>query len=386
MNSRGRLCFYVPYLYPVAADGEIPFVGGSEVRHWALARAMADRGFEVTAATCDYGQGPLVRKEGVSLVRTYSTTSGVPGVRFFYPRLWKAMKTMHDADADVYLASGAGLPAGWTYDASRRRRAAFVFLAAHDADAMAALPLLTTKRERWWYRRALRGADARVAQTDAQRRLFRESFAVEAQVIPNPVDVPSVPVDAGANRSILWVATYKPSKRPEWFLELARRLPQHRFTMIGYPPRGESTPEWREASRAAADLENLDVFGFVEHSRIGEFLRDAALFVHTSPLEGFPNALLEAWAHGVPSVTTVDPGGVIADHGIGSVVETLDGLEQAVAALMEAPERRRMLGMRAQAYVENHHGPEQAYEPLADLLDAVIEGRTSRRPPLPVRV
>ena len=375
MSSRGRLCFYVPYLYPVAADGEIPFVGGSEVRHWALARAMAERGFEVTAATCDYGQGPLVRRDGVSLVRTYSTASGAPGVRFFYPRLWKAMKTMHDADADVYLASGSGLPAGWTYDASRLRRAGFVFLAAHDADAMASLPLLTTRRERWWYLRALRGADARVAQTDAQRRLFRASFAVEARVIPNPVDVPPVAVDAGANRTILWIATYKPSKRPEWFLELASRLPQLRFTMIGYPPRGESTPEWREASRTAADLENLDVLGFVEHSRIGEFLRDAALFVHTSPLEGFPNALLEAWARGIPSVTTVDPGGVFAGHDIGCVVDTVDSLEETVAGLMAAPERRRTLGAKARAYVESHHGPEHTYEPLAELLDAVIEAR-----------
>lgn len=334
---------------------------------------MAGRGFDVTAATCDYGQAPVVERDGITLLRTYATTSGAPGLRFFYPRLWKAMKTMHDAHADVYLASGAGLPAGWAYDAARASRASFVYLAAHDADAMTSLPFVTTRRERWWYLRALRGADARVAQTEAQSVLFRTNFAVDTCVIPNPVELPAVPADAGVNRTILWVATYKPSKRPEWFLDLARRLPQLRFTMVGFAPRGEATQALQEARRAAAGLPNLEVHGFIAHSRIGELLRNAAVFVHTSPLEGFPNALLEAWAHAIPSVTAFDPGGVIARHGLGEAVDSREGLEQAVAALMAAPERRRVLGAKAREYVETHHGPEHAFEPLAALLDGVIE-------------
>jgi glycosyltransferase involved in cell wall biosynthesis len=378
-NSRGRLCFYLPHVYPITVGGDFEFAGGIEVQHWAVVRALAKRGFDVTVATADYGQAPIVRRQDVTLFRVFREDAGVPGVRFFYPRLWKTMSTLRDVAADVYLASGASLLAGWAYDAARLRRSRFVFFAASDKDALRSLPALNRRRERWWYIRALRGADARIAQTEVQRRLFRENFAVDAQVIPNPVEIPPTRVDAGANNVVLWLSTYKQSKRPEWFLELPRRLPQLRFVMVGFPPSAETNESWQAAKHAAETLPNLEVHGFVAHSGIGEFLREAALFAHTSPLEGFPNTLLEAWSHGIPSVSAVDPGGVVEEHRIGEVVGNFEELVDAVADAMAAPDRRRALGARARDYVERHHGSDQTFEPLAALLDRVVEdGRSSK--------
>jgi glycosyltransferase involved in cell wall biosynthesis len=82
--------------------------------------------------------------------------------------------------------------------------------------------------------------------------------------------------------------------------------------------------------------------------------------------------LLEAWSHGIPSLSTVDPGGTVARHSIGVVTSSLEGLTNAVARMMSAPEERRATGARARRYVEEHHGPERSYEPLAALLDRVI--------------
>jgi glycosyltransferase involved in cell wall biosynthesis len=375
--SRGRICFYSPFLYPIAAEGEVEFVGGAEVQQWALARALATRGFDVTIATCDFGQEPVVKHEGVTLLKTYSMQAGIPGVRLFYPRLWKAMRTLRKANADVYLANGSGAPAGWAYHASRIRGSKFVFLAASDGDAVPSLPWLTRRRERWWYLQALQGADARVAQTDLQRDLFRQNFGLEAEVIPNPAELNTSPVDAGANNSVLWLSTYKPSKRPEWFTELARRLPHIRFVMVGLPGSGRAAESWQAARRAAAAMSNLEVHGFVPHARVKEFLRSAALFVHTSPAEGFPMTLLESWSHGIPAVTTLDPGGTIARHKIGAVATDIDGLVDAVVSMMSAPTERSALGARARRYVEEHHGPEKTYEPLATLLDRVIRDRSA---------
>jgi glycosyltransferase involved in cell wall biosynthesis len=100
----------------------------------------------------------------------------------------------------------------------------------------------------------------------------------------------------------------------------------------------------------------------------------------TSPLEGFPNTLLEAWSYGVPSVSAVDPGGVVARNAIGRVVGSLEQLVEAVVDMMAAPERRRTLGAQARRYVEVHHGPDHTIEPLAGLLDRIIhESRSSGR-------
>jgi hypothetical protein len=51
----------------------------------------------------------------------------------------------------------------------------------------------------------------------------------------------------------------------------------------------------------------------------------------------------------------------------------------AVARAMAAPDRRRMMGARARDYVERFHGPDRTFEPLAALLDNVIEERRSTK-------
>jgi glycosyltransferase involved in cell wall biosynthesis len=379
MSVRGRVCFFAPYLYPVAASGEIELVGGGEVIQWSLAQGMASRGFDVSIATCDYGQPARVVRDGVTLVRTFSPEAGVRVVRFFYPRLWKSMRTLWREHADVYIAQGSGSAAGLAYDAAQLRHATFVFLAAHDFDALRALPFLTNRRDRWWYERALRGADMRIAQTEFQRRLFLDNFALETTVVGNPVAAPARVVDPGANAVVLWLATYKPGKRPEWFTELARRLPDHRFVMVGgLPPFTSRQESWEAAQRAARECPNLTVHGFVPRGRIGEFLEQAALFVHTSPAEGFPMAVLEAWSYGIPSVTSVDPGGSVARFGLGHVVTTIDGLVEAVVRLMGDAEQRRAAGARARAYVERHHAEDRIYDRMASLLDPLIE-KTKRQ-------
>ena len=108
--------------------------------------------------------------------------------------------------------------------------------------------------------------------------------------------------------------------------------------MVGQPVSGEGAASWQAAQRAAGAASNLEVHGFVEHARVDDFLREAALFVHTSPAEGFPMTLLEAWSHGIPTVTAVDPGGTIERHSIGEVVTTLEGLTEAVARMMSTPD------------------------------------------------
>ena len=87
--------------------------------------------------------------------------------------------------------------------------------------------------------------------------------------------------------------------------------------------------------------------------------------------------LLEAWSQGIPAATTLDPGGTIARHKIGAVAADVDGLVDAVARMMSAPVERRALGASARRYVEEHHAPEQTYEPLATLLDRVIRDRSA---------
>ena len=88
-----------------------------------------------------------------------------------------------------------------------------------------------------------------------------------------------------------------------------------------------------------------------------ELLDRAALFAHTSPAEGFPNTLLEAWAYGVPSVSVVDPDGAVSGAGTGILVRDRDEFIEAIRDLMYDPGRRIALGAAARRYTLARHAP-----------------------------
>lgn len=378
--SRGRVCFHVPYLYPLLS-GKAAYAGGLEVQQMHLARGLAGAGFEVSVVSCDYGQPARERIGPIEVHASFPPFTGLPVVRFLHPRLTRTVAALRAADADAYLMQGSGLLAGITCDVAHAMRRPFAFLAAHDHDTLRSMPFQERARERWWYRRALRHADLLMSQTDWQRDSFRREWGLESEVVRNPVPLPARLVDPAAGRTVLWLATYKPSKRPEWFTALARRLPQHRFVMCGVIPEPPLTREcYDDALAAAKACPNLEVRGFVRHDEIGALFADAALLVHTSPAEGFPNVFLEAWSHGLPTVTAYDPDGVIRANGIGEVADSVESFERAVAALMAEPERRAATGRRARAFVEREHAPAAITARLGGLLEPLVaRGRVRRR-------
>ena len=379
-DTRGRLCLHAQFAWPLFTDGAIEFTGGAEVQQVAMARGLAARGFDVRMVTCDYGQPSPVTRDGITIHKAFAPGVGLPVLRFFHPRLTRTIAALAAADADVYYARGTGFVSGITCDVARMRHAGFVLGTAHDHDARRTLPLLNNPRDRWWARRSIQGARAVVAQTEVQRQLFATEFGVTSEVIPNLVELPERAVDAGADGAIVWLGTYKPSKRPEWFLELARRLPHRRFVMCGVIPIPPETREaWASAQRAAEACPNLGVRGYVDHARLSELFESASLFVHTSQVEGFPNTVLEAWARGIPSVTAVDPDGVIARQRLGEVVGNVPSLVTAVERWMADPALRREAGARAREYVRGRHAPDAVLERVATLFDRVVAEVRQRR-------
>lgn len=378
-TNRGRVCFFAPYLWPGFGGGTVEFAGGAEVQQAALARGLAAAGFEVTVATCDYGQGRRVEREGITFLATHPPFAGLPVVRFFHPRLTGNLRALRAARAEVVYERGSGMQAGLAHDVARWTRAGFVFAAAHDTDALRAMPLVPTARDRWWNARAMRGADAIIAQTSAQRDRFRSEWGRESVVIPNLVEVPASAAEPAREGPVLWLSTYKDYKRPDWVVELARRLPALRFVMAGVIPPPPLTAAVFERVRAAAGaLPNLEVRGHLDRGELASFFGAGSLFVHTSPVEGFPNTMLEAWAHGLPSVSVVDPDGIVSRERLGGAVTDLDSMEAALSRWMSDPRARQEAGARARAYVAREHSPGTIVRRVGSVLEAVITDVRSR--------
>ena len=91
--------------------------------------------------------------------------------------------------------------------------------------------------------------------------------------------------------------------------------------------------------------------------------RELDLLVCTSVYEGLPNVFLQAWARGVPVVSTVD---------IGAPVNTLfDSVEegaQEIEALFESRERWREASALALERYRANHSPERVLKSYGELL------------------
>jgi glycosyltransferase involved in cell wall biosynthesis len=229
-----------------------------------------------------------------------------------------------------------------------------VFATASDTDVVPARVRLNA-RDRLFYRWGLTHADRVVAQHPGQRDLLLEHSGVESRVIgmgaryPERVPAPAHPP------TVLWLGNYRAVKRPGIFLEIARGNPGTRFRMVGGPVPTEAEL-YDEVRERAKGLANVEVLGPV--SDVSPHLESAWVLLNTSEVEGFPTSFLEAWGHGVPTLSFFDPGGVIREHRPGLLAETPEEMSVILRRLLASVELRQEAGRRARAYVEREHGPD----------------------------
>lgn len=309
--KKAHVCFVSPYLWPVfSRDPHIKVVGGAEVQQAILARLFAGAGHRVTLVTQDYGQPDGAVIDGITVRKSFAPQAGAPLLRFLHPRLTSTWRAMRAADADIYYQRSSALWTGVMAEFCRRHGKRSIYAGASDRDFEPGKEQIRYARDRWIYRRGLAQVDAIVAQNAFQAESCRKHHGREAIHIPSCYVLPETSLrrDEGF---VLWVGTVHDYKRPEWLLELARRLPHREFVMIGGPSVGGERykPGYFESIRdAAAKLANVRFLGFLPLAEVEPWFDRAHLLVSTSVYEGMPNVFLQAWARGIPTVASVDVG------------------------------------------------------------------------------
>jgi glycosyltransferase involved in cell wall biosynthesis len=374
-----ELCFVSPRAYGLlSGDPAVRHIGGAEVQQCLVARGLAARGHAVSMVTLDMGQGDGRAHQGVVVHRSYREGSGLPGLRFFWPRLARTWASMRRADAAVYYQRTSDSLTGIVAAFCRVHGRRFVFSAGEDGDCVRPLPNCRTARERALYRYGLRRADVVVAQTRTQSRLLREEFDRSSVVIRSAAPDPGEPrrTSEAASGSLLWAGRIAPQKRPELLLELARRCPDITFDVVGAAQSGGRA---EELTAAAATTPNLRLHGFVPHGELAPFYDQAAALVCTSLREGFPNTFLEAWSRGLPVLTTVDPDDVVRSEGLGAVAAGVEGLVEGARTLARRGSEWEAMSGRARAYYVREHRPERVLDDYEALLRSLSGGRAGSR-------
>lgn len=334
-GRKPRVCFVAPTTWPVfARSTSIPVIGGAELQQSFIARSLAERGYDVSMISHDYGQPDGTVVDGVRIHNMHAPDAGVRVVRFVHPRftsLWNAMKR---ADADVYYQRTSAVYTGYIAAFCRMHKRRSIHAAASDVDFIRGKQDIRFARDRWIYEYGVRNVDMLFAQNPNQQAYVKQHYGREAVLVPNCFEAP-----AGARGDprgyVLWVATLRASKRPELLIEMARRMPQHTFVMVGGQDSGPKGLEFAQGIRAAANsLPNVQVRGFVPFVEADRLFDGARLVVNTSEYEGFPNTFLQAWSRGVPTVAFVDTRSEHEGEPVYDVARDMDHACAAVNRLM----------------------------------------------------
>ena len=365
MRKDTHICFLAHLAYGALAGAEGGHIGGVERQTSLMASWFAARGYRVSIVTWDEGQVDGARIDGIRVLRMCRQDAGVPGLRFFSPRWSSLVAALERADADVYYHNCGEYVTGQVALWCRRHNRKFVYSVASDPDCDVLLPEMHKIHERVLYRYGLRHADRIIVQTRKQRQMLATGFGCDSVVIPMPCPGPSDAEYADCvkrrddTQRVLWIGRVCEVKRPDRLLDLAEACPDLHFDFVG-PASGSKYAH--DVCERAKNITNVSVHGAAPRERVADFYRQASVLCCTSDFEGFPNTFLEAWSHGVPVVSTVDPDNLIAEKGLGRVGQDVPELAQGIRAILAAPDQWQAASEAARKYYVDHHAMDAAME------------------------
>lgn len=377
LETRLRICIVSPNAYGALTGGHRGHAGGVEQQTTMCARWLAARGHDVSLITWDEGgpDGEVI--DGVRVLKMRRREAGARGLRFF--QRWRSLNAaLERANSDVYYQNCGdyvtGQVAAWCVRHNRR----FVYSVASDPDCDRRLPKLPLLRERILYRYGLTRAHAIVTQTEKQRTLLNNNFALNAVVLPMPCPPLRGSMEPALGRReppslarVLWIGRIAPEKRFDLLLDVAERMPIVHFDVAGKPDEDDS--ETRNLLRRAAGLRNVHLHGLVRRDRLPELYSAATAVLCTSDYEGFPNTFLEAWSFGTPVVSTQDPDGLLTSQRLGLHVRGgLEAIVEGVRSLIWSPDLWRECSQAGFNYVNSRHRTDVA---LGQLESVFLEER-----------
>jgi glycosyltransferase involved in cell wall biosynthesis len=338
-------------------------LGGGELQIALLARTLAGLGHEVVVVDLDIQEG-FQTPEGIMVYPVKGYKRGIRMLRTFTHRLPGLYSTFVDLKADIYYCRIREYRHILVYLAARKVNAKFVLALASDLDIL-------TIAKRWkhfyssnikdlWgvfnglsgeivYPFLLRKADMILVQHKGQEELLMKK-GITSVGLPNMIEMLHKNIELTETKgSFVYVGSLDKRKGFGKFYELVERTPGYNYKVIG-SPRDETGSHYYDKLRT---FKNVELKGRLSHEETLRDISSSLALISTSPMEGFPNIFIEAWACGIQVLSLyVDPGGVIQREKLGVVS---DGDMGKLIASMGTICKTEEFSRRARIYVQEHH-------------------------------
>jgi glycosyltransferase involved in cell wall biosynthesis len=336
-------------------------VAGIQVQMSFWAKIFAKHDWKVYS----FSQNKSCQMGGVTFIKKKCTWLDMRGLSIIQEVI-NAFRYIETTKADVVFMRGARRDLRFLQLACKTRKAKCVFLGASDKDFVPGEELdngnpINMKL----FHKAMLSNRYYIVQNQFQADNLFKYYFKQGAIIPN---IWPTNGDENASEKIytaVWVANLRRLKRAEWFLNLAKQLPEKRFAIAG----GVNEQDYYDSIKIAADaLPNLDFLGALPLNDINKLLRQSKLLVCTSEFEGFPNTFLQAFANDVPVISTVDPSGILTNYNLGHHILNESELFQSTNMLIENTSLHEQCQMNIKKYFVAHHDADMAFYKVMNLI------------------
>lgn len=362
--------------------------GGGELQMALLAKALAKSGHEVVLI--DYGTSEdFITIDGIKVLKINGWDDGIRIIRTLTHRLPRLYRSLKAQKADIYYCRFRDFSHIFAYWAARNVKAKFILGMASDLDAQSFrmrlkhyyLPIFNRSEALWWIvnlilteivqPRLLRKADFVFVQHEGQKKMLL-SKKIKSVGFTNLIDLTQLPVISNPiQNDFIYVGSLDKRKGFAEFFKLVQKSNLHSFKIVGQP-RDKTGYIYFEKLKS---FENVSLLGRLNHIDTIYQIANSKALISTSPMEGFPNIFIEAWAKGIPVLSLhVDPGNIIEKEKLGIVAHgNLDKLLQAMNNIRNTKE----FANRARIYVENNHSLNiSKINKISNLFNELIKNET----------
>lgn len=335
--------------------------GGGELQIALLAKALAKSGHEVVII--DFmTKMDFTTDDGIKVVPVKGYNDSIRFFRFFalIPYLYSSLKAQK---ADIYYSQIREFRHLLPYWAARKVNGKFILQLASDLDAMnlrmrLKYDYLTRYEGLYWFLKVfltelifpglVRKADMVLVQHEGQKNILIKK-GIKSIIFNNLIELNEIPEMLNPIRQdFSYVGALDKRKGFAEFYKLVEKASFATFKVIGQP-RDRTGYKYYEKLKS---FKNVTLFGNLSHLETLSHIFNSKALISTSPMEGFPNIFIEAWACGIPVLSlSFDPGGVIKKEGLGYVADgNLDNLLKEMASLKNNED----FAKKAKSYVERN--------------------------------
>ncbi len=193
--------------------------------------------------------------------------------------------------------------------------------------------------------------------------LYNIPTSTPIRYVPNPINI-----DEGyefdinrKKRQVIFLGRLEAQKRAWLFCEVAKRMPEYDFFVLGRMFRHMEDNERMLAPYMKGDIPNLHFLGHVDGEKKEKLIRESRLLLNTSIWEGIPISWLECLQYGTPVVSCIDNERLASRFGayVGNIngdgFDSVDLFVPEIRKLMEDDELYAKKAAAAIKYVRETH-------------------------------